>query len=67
QRMAFGTAKNSSSDDHSHSDDLHYVTTFEWIAWTPLLLGILVLGILPNLLFSVFDPAVQITLSAFGG
>jgi NADH-quinone oxidoreductase subunit M len=67
QRIAFGTAKNSSSHDHSHSDDLHDVTTFEWIAWTPLLLGILVLGILPNLLFSVFDPAVQITLSAFGG
>ena len=67
QRIAFGTAKNSSSHDHAHSDDLHDVTTFEWIAWTPMLLGILVLGILPNLLFSVFDPAVKITLSAFGG
>jgi NADH-quinone oxidoreductase subunit M len=67
QRIAFGTAKNSSSHDHSHSDDLHDVTTFEWTAWTPLLLGIVVLGILPNILFSVFDPAVQITLSAFGG
>jgi NADH-quinone oxidoreductase subunit M len=46
---------------------LHDVTTFEWIAWTPLLLGILVLGVLPNLLFSIFDPAVQITLNVFGG
>jgi NADH-quinone oxidoreductase subunit M len=67
QRIAFGTAKSGSSHDHSSDDELHDVTTFEWIAWTPLLLGILVLGILPNLLFSVFDPAVQITLSAFGG
>jgi NADH-quinone oxidoreductase subunit M len=67
QRIAFGTAKNASSHGHSHSEDLHDVTTFEWTAWTPLLVGILGLGILPNLLFSVFDPAVQITLSAFGG
>lgn len=65
QRIAFGSVK-TSQDDSDH-DDLHDVTTFEWVAWTPLLLGILVLGILPNLLFSVFDPAVQATLSAFGG
>ncbi len=67
QRIAFGTAKDSSSHGHSSNDELHDVTTFEWIAWTPLLLGILVLGILPNLLFSVLDPAVQATLSVFGG
>ena len=30
----------------------------EWIAWTPLLIGILVLGVYPQLLFQVFDPAV---------
>ncbi|MBM3742177.1 MAG: NuoM family protein [Actinomycetota bacterium] len=65
QRVAFGTAKTTSS--HSSHDDLHDVTTHEWIAWTPLLIGILVLGVLPNLLFSVLEPAVQITLKAFGG
>jgi len=32
-----------------------------------LLIAILVLGIVPNLLFKVLDPAVQVTLSAFGG
>jgi len=67
QRIAFGAAKNHSSHGHSSDDELHDVTTYEWIAWTPLLIGILVLGILPNILFSVFDPAVQATLSVFGG
>ncbi len=67
QRIAFGAAKNNSSHGNSSDDELHDVTTYEWIAWTPLLIGILVLGILPNILFSVFDPAVQATLSVFGG
>ena len=42
-------------DDHAISD----VTTNEWIAWAPLLVGILVLGIFPNILFSVINPAVS--------
>ena len=67
QRIAFGAKKDDPSHGHSSNDEMHDVTTFEWIAWTPLLLGILVLGILPNLLFSLLDPAVQATLSAFGG
>ena len=67
QRIAFGTPKNNSHDEHSAQEELHDVTTHEWLAWSPLLIGILVLGIMPNLLFSVFDPAVQVTLSAFGG
>ena len=67
QRIAFGTPKNNSHDEHSAQEELHDVTTLEWLAWSPLLIGILVLGIMPNLLFSVFDPAVQVTLSVFGG
>lgn len=67
QRIAFGTPKSTSHDDHSSHDELHDVTVYEWVAWTPLLIAILVLGIVPNLLFSVLDPAVQLTLSAFGG
>jgi NADH-quinone oxidoreductase subunit M len=67
QRIAFGTPKNNSHDEHSAQEELHDVTTHEWLAWSPLLIGILVLGIMPNLLFSVFDPAVQVTLSVFGG
>jgi NADH-quinone oxidoreductase subunit M len=50
-----------------HHDDLHDVTTYEWLAWTPLLLGILVLGVFPNILFKIFDPAVSVALKAFGG
>jgi NADH-quinone oxidoreductase subunit M len=67
QRIAFGTPKNASHDAHSSHDELHDVTIYEWVAWTPLLVAILVLGIVPNLLFKVLDPAVQVTLSAFGG
>ena len=37
----------------------------EWIAWTPLLLAILVLGVYPNLLFSVTNPAVELALQAY--
>jgi NADH:ubiquinone oxidoreductase subunit 4 (subunit M) len=38
----------------------------EWIAWTPLLLGIVVFGLFPNLIFSVTnDAAVHLT-KAFG-
>jgi NADH:ubiquinone oxidoreductase subunit 4 (subunit M) len=32
-----------------------------------MLIAIVVLGVVPNLLFSVIDPAVQETLRAFGG
>ena len=39
----------------------------EWIAWTPLLIGILVLGIFPNLLFGMIDRAVGIALRARSG
>jgi NADH:ubiquinone oxidoreductase subunit 4 (subunit M) len=31
------------------------------------LIAILVFGVVPNLMFSIFDPAVQGVLSAFGG
>jgi NADH-quinone oxidoreductase subunit M len=67
QRIAFGTPKSAADDGHSSHDELHDVTVYEWVAWTPLLIAILVLGIVPNLLFKVLDPAVQVTLSAFGG
>jgi len=61
------------TDAHGHTDvrvgghGIADVTRVEWLAWTPLLVAILVFGVLPNLLFSVFDPAVQVVLKAFGG
>jgi NADH-quinone oxidoreductase subunit M len=53
-----------SHDDH-HSD-IHDVGIFEWIAWTPLLIGIVVFGVYPQLMFKLFDPGVQQLTSAFG-
>ena len=45
--------------DHADGhDELHDVTQVEWIAWTPMLILILVFGVFPNLLFRIFDPPV---------
>ena len=53
QRVAMGKVK--PEYEHEHIHDVHGP---EWIAWTPLLVLILVLGIYPNLLFKITDPAV---------
>ena len=45
------------NDDH-HGADIHDVTPIEWIAWAPFLVGILVFGVYPQLMFEVMDPAV---------
>jgi NADH-quinone oxidoreductase subunit M len=80
QRVAFGEPKpefagaahDSHGDAHSHGDhgDRHGfedVNKFEWISWTPLLIGIVVFGLMPNLLFKIIDPAVQGVLTGFKG
>jgi NADH-quinone oxidoreductase subunit M len=59
-----GAAANPHDDEHV---DIHDVGIYEWIAWTPLLVGIVVLGVYPQLLFKVTDPAVTHLLSVFGG
>ena len=61
-----GAAANDDASLHGHSD-IHDVKITEWIAWSPFLLGIVVLGIYPNLLFKIIDPASQVALKAFGG
>jgi NADH-quinone oxidoreductase subunit M len=53
QKVAFGTPK--SEFEHAH---IHDVSTFEWTAWVPILVLILVLGIFPNIVFHVTDGAV---------
>jgi NADH-quinone oxidoreductase subunit M len=53
QRVAFGAPKDEFANAH-----IHDVTPIEWLAWTPMLLGILVLGIYPDTVFSLSDPAV---------
>jgi NADH-quinone oxidoreductase subunit M len=70
QRTAFGKVNPEFAiDAHAHSvgaagnpdehhSDIHDVTIFEWLAWTPLLIAIVVFGVYPQLMFKVFDPAV---------
>jgi NADH-quinone oxidoreductase subunit M len=60
QRTAFGLPK--AEFEHAHIHDVHGP---EWIAWTPLLVLILVFGIFPGLLFQVTDGAVQTVTAAF--
>jgi NADH-quinone oxidoreductase subunit M len=53
QRTAFGTPKEEFADEHVHD-----VEAPEWIAWLPMLVLILVLGVFPNLIFGVTNDAV---------
>jgi NADH-quinone oxidoreductase subunit M len=66
QRTAFGTPSEEFVDD----PHIHDVEMTEWIAWVPMLVLIVVLGVLPGILFDVTDPAVVHTVSgvvALGG
>jgi NADH-quinone oxidoreductase subunit M len=54
QKTAFGTPKDEFVAEHIA--DVH---TPEWLAWTPMLLLIVALGVYPNLLFGVTDDAVM--------
>jgi NADH-quinone oxidoreductase subunit M len=54
QRTAFGTPSEEFADD----PHLHDVSVLEWVAWLPMLAGIVVLGFVPNIIFHVTDPAV---------
>ena len=67
QRTAFGEPTAEFSPGHGHDEDIHDVNKFEWVAWSPLLIAIVVFGVYPQLMFKVLDPAVGITLKAFGG
>jgi NADH-quinone oxidoreductase subunit M len=62
QRTSFGEP----TAEFAHDGHIHDVEVPEWIAWTPLLIGILVLGIYPNILFKVMSPAVNMALQAYG-
>ncbi|MDQ6909486.1 MAG: NADH-quinone oxidoreductase subunit M [Actinomycetota bacterium] len=61
QRVAFGTANKEFADAHIH--DMHIP---EYIAWTPLLIGILVLGVFPSLLFHMTNGAVVLVTQGVG-
>jgi NADH-quinone oxidoreductase subunit M len=61
QRVAFGGVREEFANAH-----IHDVNLAEWIAWTPMLLLILVLGVFPNILFKVTDVAVHPMTVAIG-
>jgi NADH-quinone oxidoreductase subunit M len=65
QRTAFGTPTEEFADE-----EIEDVTVPEWIAWTPLLVLILVIGVYPNLVFRVTDGSLSALagwVSAMGG
>ncbi len=53
QKVAFGVPKPEFEGAH-----IHDVTSFEWAAWIPILVLILVLGFFPNIVFHATDDAV---------
>jgi len=62
QRTAFGEPRSELAALHVH--DVHVP---EWIAWVPLLLGIVAFGVYPHALFHVTDGAVQGLTAVFSG
>src|SRR3954447_4781402 len=60
QRTAFGVPK--AEFEHSHIHDIHVP---EYIAWVPLLILIVLLGIVPGVLFHVTDAPVNMVAAAF--
>jgi NADH-quinone oxidoreductase subunit M len=62
QRTAFGTPKEPFVHEHFH--DVH---VSEWVAWVPMLVLILVLGIGPGLMFRMTDHAVTTMVQAAFG
>ena len=62
QRTTFGVPKEEFADE-----EIAQLSIFEWVAWIPMLVPILVLGIYPNLIFSVTDPAVEKVLHSLTG
>ncbi|MGI9032916.1 MAG: complex I subunit 4 family protein [Acidimicrobiales bacterium] len=61
QRVAFGTAR--AEFEHSHIHDVHIP---EYVAWVPLLLAIVALGVYPHLLFNITDKAVTVVTHGVG-
>jgi NADH-quinone oxidoreductase subunit M len=62
QRTSFGTPKAEFADEA-----VPELSVFEYVAWAPMLLLILVIGVFPNLVFSVTDQAVQVQLLSLSG
>ncbi len=62
QRVAFGTP--TQEFEHEHVHDMHLT---DYLAWAPMIVLILVLGVYPGLLFNITDGAVGHSLRAIAG
>jgi NADH-quinone oxidoreductase subunit M len=63
--VAHSLSSAANDDEHAH-DEIYDVTPIEWVAWTPFLIGIVVLGVYPQLLFKVLNPAVTELVARLG-
>ncbi len=63
---SLSAAANSGDHQDPHHDEIRDVTTIEWIAWTPFLIGIVVFGVYPQLMFKILDPGVQLMVDRLG-
>ncbi len=63
QRVAFGTP----TEEFAEDPHIHDIETTEWIAWTPLVVLIVVLGFVPAIIFNVTEPAVALIARSVGG
>jgi NADH-quinone oxidoreductase subunit M len=70
QRVAFGEPAAEFKDGY-HGHAIHDMHWNEYLSWTPLIIGIIVLGVLPSLMFKVMDPSIvhiaDLVKSAVGG
>jgi NADH-quinone oxidoreductase subunit M len=62
QRVAFGLVKDEWKDHNI--GDMHWP---EYVAWVPMLVAIVALGVYPRLLFGVMDESVKHAVSVFAG
>ncbi len=63
---AVGAAVNPHHDDEHGHTAIHDVTVTEWVTWAPMLILIVALGVYPQMLFRIFDPAVTSLVSRLG-
>ncbi len=63
QRTAFGTP----TDEFAEDPEITDVGPTEWVAWTPILILIVVFGFFPGLIFNVTDPTISAIAGLVGG
>jgi NADH-quinone oxidoreductase subunit M len=61
-----GSGRSEAEASADHQTDIHDVTPIEWLAWLPVLVAIVVLGVYPKLLFDITDPAVTQLIERLG-